>query len=66
MSQYRGNFCLKGSTLLFAHNKFKSRPTKDIDFLGDRINRDKESIKKRFVPYNAPKMLSNSTMDPMT
>lgn len=48
MSQYRGNFCLKGSTLLFAHNKFKSRPTKDIDFLGDKINRDKESIKKTF------------------
>ena len=44
MSQYRGNFCLKGSTLIFAHNKFKSRPTKDIDFLGDRINRDKNSL----------------------
>ena len=48
MSQYRGNFCLKGSALLFAHNKFKARPTKDIDFLGDKINRDKENIKKAF------------------
>ena len=47
-SQYRGNFCLKGSALLFAHNKFKARPTKDIDFLGDKINRDKENIKKAF------------------
>ena len=47
-SQYRGNFCLKGSALLFAHNKLKARPTKDIDFLGDKINRDKENIKKAF------------------
>lgn len=48
MSQYRGNFCLKGSALLFAHDKFKARPTKDIDFLGDKISRDKETIKSAF------------------
>ena len=34
MSQFRDNFCLKGSALLFAYEKFKARPTKDIDFLG--------------------------------
>ena len=48
MSQYRDNFCLKGSALLFAYEKFKARPTKDIDFLGDKINRDKETIRKAF------------------
>ncbi len=47
-SQYRDNFCLKGSALLFAYEKFKVRPTKDIDFLGDKISRDKETIRKAF------------------
>ncbi len=48
MSPYRDNFCLKGSALLFAYEKFKARPTKDIDFLGDKISRDKETIRKAF------------------
>lgn len=48
MSQYRDNFCLKGSALLFAYEKFKARPTKDIDFLGDKISRDKETIREAF------------------
>lgn len=48
MSLYRDNFCLKGSALLFAYEKFKARPTKDIDFLGDKISRDKETIRKAF------------------
>ena len=48
MSQYRDNFCLKGSALIFAYEKFKARPTKDIDFLGDKISRDKETIRKAF------------------
>ena len=48
MSQYRDNFCLKGSALLFAYEKFKARPTKDIDFLGDKISRDKDTIRKIF------------------
>lgn len=48
VSRYRENFCLKGSALLFAYEKFKARPTKDIDFLGDRIGRNKETIKTAF------------------
>lgn len=48
ISRYRDNFCLKGSALLFAYEKFKARPTKDIDFLGERISRDKENIKRAF------------------
>ncbi len=46
VSPFKNNFCLKGSALLFAYDKFKARPTKDIDFLGDRISRDKETIRK--------------------
>ena len=48
ISPYRENFFLKGSALLFAYDKFQARPTKDIDFLGDKISRDKEFIKRVF------------------
>ena len=48
-SKYRNNFFLKGGALLFAHERFLARPTIDIDFLGDRISRDKEDIKRTFT-----------------
>lgn len=34
--------------LLYAHEQFNARPTMDMDFMGDRINRDKENIKRAF------------------
>lgn len=46
LSAYRENFFLKGGALLFAHDRFAARPTRDMDFLGDRISRDKENIKR--------------------
>lgn len=46
MSSYRENFFLKGGSLLFAHERFAARPTRDMDFLGDHISRDKENIKR--------------------
>ncbi len=46
LSAYKENFFLKGGTLLFAHEKFAARPTRDMDFLGDHISRDKENIKR--------------------
>lgn len=46
LSAYKENFFLKGGALLFAHERFAARPTRDMDFLGDRINRDKENIKR--------------------
>lgn len=46
LSAYKENFFLKGGALLFAHDRFAARPTRDMDFLGDRINRDKENIKR--------------------
>lgn len=36
-SPYKGNFLLKGSSLLFAFDGFKARPTIDIDLLGKSI-----------------------------
>ena len=47
LSAYRRNFFLKGGALLYAHERFAARPTRDMDFLGDHINRDKENIKRR-------------------
>ena len=46
MSAYREKFFLKGGALLFAHERFAARPTRDMDFLGDHISRDKENIKR--------------------
>ena len=45
-SAYRGNFFLKGGALLYAHERFAARPTRDMDFLGDHISRDKDNIKR--------------------
>ena len=46
LSVYRENFFLKGGALLFAHERFAARPTRDMDFLGEHISRDKENIKR--------------------
>lgn len=47
-SPYKSHFLLKGSSLLFALNGFKARPTIDIDLLGERISNDRESLKEVF------------------
>ena len=48
VSQYRDKFCLKGGTLLYAFEKEFPRPTLDIDFLGMKIQNDKNTIEKVF------------------
>jgi hypothetical protein len=48
ISYYRSRFILKGGALLYAYEQFAARPTLDIDFMGTRINNDKESIKAAF------------------
>lgn len=48
-SKYKEHFFLKGSTLLYAHNKYKTRPTEDIDFLAKNLSNDKEYIKSVFM-----------------
>ena len=45
LSSYQNNFILKGALLLMTYNIEKTRPTKDIDFLGKSINNDVESLK---------------------
>lgn len=47
-SKFRSHFVLKGGALLYAYDKFAARPTLDIDFMGHRINNDKENIKLAF------------------
>ena len=47
-SKYKDQFLLKGGALLYAHNRFKSRPTIDIDFLAKNLSNDKENIKTVF------------------
>lgn len=47
-SPYKSHFLLKGSSLLFALDGFKARPTIDIDLLGERISNDRDNIKEIF------------------
>ena len=44
-SPYKSHFLLKGSSLLFALDGFKARPTIDIDLLGERISNDREKVR---------------------
>lgn len=50
-SPYKSHFLLKGSSLLFALDGFKARPTIDIDLLGERISNDRDSLKEVFQRY---------------
>lgn len=47
-STYKSHFLLKGSSLLFALDGFKARPTIDIDLLGERISNDMENLQEVF------------------
>ena len=49
ISPYRKHFLLKGSSLLFAYDRFHSRPTIDIDLLGNHINRDNSHLHDVFT-----------------
>lgn len=48
-SAYRERFYLKGGALLYAFDEEKARPTVDIDFTGNRINRDMSHIHSIFT-----------------
>lgn len=48
VSPYSEHFLLKGGSLLYAHNGLDCRPTVDVDFLADRISRDREDIVRVF------------------
>lgn len=48
VSQYKDNFLLKGGSLLYALDGLEARPTVDIDFMADRISRDKDNMTEIF------------------
>ena len=48
VSQYKVNFVLKGGSLLYALNGLETRPTIDVDFMADRISRDREYLENVF------------------
>lgn len=45
-TRYRNNFILKGALLLLAYKIPAVRPSKDIDFLGEKTSSDPDSIRK--------------------
>ena len=47
-SPYKSHFLLKGSSLLFALDGLKARPTIDIDLLGERISNERDNLKEVF------------------
>lgn len=49
ISPYKSHFLLKGSSLLFAFDMFKARPTIDIDLLGKHLDRDSGNLQRVFT-----------------
>lgn len=47
-SRFKQRFFLKGGALLYAYERLKARPTLDIDFLAERVSRDKDNVKSIF------------------
>ena len=45
ISMYRDQLLLKGSSLLYAYERWAARPTLDIDLLGHRISNSQDNIK---------------------
>ena len=48
VSQYKDNFLLKGGSLFYAMDGLNARPTIDVDFMAERISRDREFLTKVF------------------
>ena len=48
VSQYKDNFLLKGGTLLYAMDGLDARPTVDVDFMAEKITRDREYLAEVF------------------
>jgi predicted nucleotidyltransferase component of viral defense system len=48
LSDYSNSFCLKGGALMYIYTLEKTRPTRDIDFLGSDIPYDKSYIESVF------------------
>lgn len=48
VSQYKDHFLLKGGSLLYALNGLETRPTVDVDFMADKIGRDRKTLTEIF------------------
>lgn len=48
LSDYSNSFCLKGGTLIYFYTLEKTRPTRDIDFLGSDIPYDRSFVETAF------------------
>lgn len=44
--QYRGNMILKGGMFIYTLTEFDSRPTRDMDFMIQRLSNDLNNIQK--------------------
>lgn len=49
VSEYRDHFILKGGSLLYAIDGLATRPTIDVDFMADRIDSDRETLRSVFA-----------------
>ena len=47
-SVYRQNFLLKGGSLLYAFEGLNARPTVDVDFMANKISRDRNHLEEVF------------------
>ena len=56
VSQYKDNFLLKGGSLLYALDGLEARPTVDVDFMGDRISSDRETLTDIFKQTSAVRL----------
>jgi len=48
VSQYKDHFLLKGGSLLYAMDGLNARPTIDVDFMAEKISRDREFLTNVF------------------
>lgn len=48
VSDYHQNFLLKGGSLLYALDGLNARPTVDVDFMADKISRDRNRLEDVF------------------
>ncbi len=63
ISNYNENFILKGGLLILSLNEFKTRPTKDIDFLAYGLSNDIDNIIKFFREITNIKVNDGVTFD---
>ncbi|GAB6137981.1 nucleotidyl transferase AbiEii/AbiGii toxin family protein [Halanaerobaculum tunisiense] len=65
-SKYKSNFFLKGGILILSSTDFKTRPTKDIDFLAQNISNDPADIKNVFQKICQIKCNDGVEFDPQS